>query len=256
MQSSSSEQDLQINLREILTKGFSEDELRILCFDLGLDYYGDLRQGTKASKVIELIAFLARRKKIYKLVEVGRRQRPDITWPYLPNTLCEIGPRLLVSLWNRMLKPGIKLLAFVTSTPERERNNLINYSSFPVSIGQDGGVVTPTIASGNLEIDFNNGQGYSGVALQFTPALAVREFTQLDISGTATQSFKFKVEYKVREGNQARVVISSGYVPFPAKQTLSIPVSMKYVGKVDEITLMFYVQGDASHVTIDSIRLK
>ena len=136
-------------------------------------------------------------------------------------------------------------------------NNLIN-CSVPVPISSNGSShVTAINTSGNLEIVFSNGQGFSGVALQFTPALGVQEFTHLDISGTATQDFTLQIEYKVREGTTAKVVKSSAYQSFPAASVVStIPIPLTFAGKVDEIALMFYIPDEASHVTIQSIRLK
>ena len=152
--------------------------------------------------------------------------------------------------------PTPSLTSTNTPTPiECRLNNLINCSvAVPISEGE--GRLTAIIASGNLEIDFSNGQGFSGVAFQFTPALEVREFTHLDISGTATQDFKLKIEYKVLVGIQPTVVISSSSQSFPAAMQVStIQIPLRYDGTVDEIALMFYVTGEASQVAIESIRL-
>ena len=63
-------------LREILVRRFSVDELRTLCFDLGLEY-GELPGEGKEGKVRELVAFLGRRDRIPELEEKARRLRPD-----------------------------------------------------------------------------------------------------------------------------------------------------------------------------------
>jgi hypothetical protein len=117
-----------------------------------------------------------------------------------------------------------------------------------------GGIITPTIAaSGDLEIDFKNDQGYSGVVL-LTPALNVQGCTHLDISGTSTEDFKLTVEYKAPKG---KIVVDSKYNLFPAAPgTQMVRVPLEYNGIVDEIALMFHVEGEASKVTIKSINLK
>lgn len=66
-------------LRQILTDRFDEEELRTLCFELGIDY-DDLPGRGKAAKARELASYFGRRKQIPKCVEVGKQLRPDILW--------------------------------------------------------------------------------------------------------------------------------------------------------------------------------
>ena len=68
-----------ITLRQILTQRFDDGGLRTLCFDLGVDYDSLPGQG-KADKARELVAYFDRRRQIYRLIEVGTQQRPDIDW--------------------------------------------------------------------------------------------------------------------------------------------------------------------------------
>jgi hypothetical protein len=72
-----------VDLRQIFTNRFSEGELRALCFDLGVDYNNLPGQG-RSDKVIELISFLERRRRIPELVNVLKQLRPDISWPEQP----------------------------------------------------------------------------------------------------------------------------------------------------------------------------
>jgi hypothetical protein len=69
-------------LRQVLTTRFDAGELRTLCFDLGVDY-DDLPGAGKASRARELVGYLARRDRIADLIRVGKRLRPDISWPEL-----------------------------------------------------------------------------------------------------------------------------------------------------------------------------
>jgi hypothetical protein len=66
-------------LRELLITHFDEGELRILCFDLGVDY-DDLRGEGKAQKARDLIFYLERHNRIPELLKVGKQWRPDISW--------------------------------------------------------------------------------------------------------------------------------------------------------------------------------
>ena len=64
-------------LRQLLSKRFSESELRDLVFDLGLDY-GNLPADSKAGKARELLAHCDRHGRTSELVEAIQKGRPDI----------------------------------------------------------------------------------------------------------------------------------------------------------------------------------
>ena len=68
-------------LREDITRYFDIEELRTLCFDLGVDY-DNLRGEGKAAKVRELVVFLDRRDRIPKLVRKCSKLRPNVSWKY------------------------------------------------------------------------------------------------------------------------------------------------------------------------------
>jgi hypothetical protein len=68
-----------MTLREILVKRFNVEELRTLCFDLGIDY-GSLPAQGKLGKAREIVTYLDRRDRIEDLIAEGQRQRPDIPW--------------------------------------------------------------------------------------------------------------------------------------------------------------------------------
>jgi len=70
----------QTHLRLLLAERFSEGELRTLCFDLGIDY-DDLPTGGKSDKARDLVDWMARQGQLPALVEAGRLQRPDVSWP-------------------------------------------------------------------------------------------------------------------------------------------------------------------------------
>ncbi len=74
-----SPRNLVSGLRRLLIKHFDIDELRTLCFELGIDY-DSLRGESRDDKARELVTYLERRGRLDELVEVGRRLRPDIDW--------------------------------------------------------------------------------------------------------------------------------------------------------------------------------
>jgi hypothetical protein len=73
------EQAYRTKLCQLLSTHFDEEELRTLCFDLGIDY-DDLRSEGKANKARELVAYLERRGRIPDLVAIGKRLRPHVNW--------------------------------------------------------------------------------------------------------------------------------------------------------------------------------
>ncbi|MCU0519776.1 MAG: GTP-binding protein [Anaerolineae bacterium] len=68
-----------VRLRQALVERFDIDELRTLCYDLGVDFEALDGLG-KAGKSRELVAFLERRERLDELARVGRLHRPDAPW--------------------------------------------------------------------------------------------------------------------------------------------------------------------------------
>ena len=72
-------QELLIELRQLLSLRFSEEELRTLCFEMNIDY-DSLPGAGRDSKARELIGYFQRRDSLDALIEAGKRQRPDVPW--------------------------------------------------------------------------------------------------------------------------------------------------------------------------------
>lgn len=66
-------------LKQSLNNIFSVDELRELCFDLGVDY-DNLSGSRKTDKIIDLIAYFERRQNLDELISVCRELRPNLNW--------------------------------------------------------------------------------------------------------------------------------------------------------------------------------
>ena len=66
-------------LRKLLADHFSDEELQMLYFDLGIDY-ADLPGKTKAIKAMELVADLDRKNRILELIEMAGALRPNLQW--------------------------------------------------------------------------------------------------------------------------------------------------------------------------------
>lgn len=75
----SSSTDFRARLRQRLVDSFSDEELRTLCFDLGVEYENLPAQG-KAGKARELTAHLDRTGDLPKLIEKCHRLRPNVSW--------------------------------------------------------------------------------------------------------------------------------------------------------------------------------
>jgi hypothetical protein len=69
-------------LRQLIAS-FDLEELRTLCFELGVDY-DTLRGEGKAGKARELVLSALRTRRLPNLVEAARGLRPNISWPVVP----------------------------------------------------------------------------------------------------------------------------------------------------------------------------
>ena len=66
-------------LRDELARRFTKEELRGLCFDLGVDY-DDLPSTTKTGQAQDLILYLERSGRLAELLALCRRLRPTAKW--------------------------------------------------------------------------------------------------------------------------------------------------------------------------------
>jgi hypothetical protein len=66
-------------LRQALVAGFDEEELKTLCFDLGVKY-SDLSASGRANKARELVDYLDRQDRISELIEKLEERRPELGW--------------------------------------------------------------------------------------------------------------------------------------------------------------------------------
>ncbi len=72
-----------MNLLQAVTDHFDEQELKSLCFDLGIDFDA-LRGDGKTAKARELIAFIVRRGQHEELLQVLKKERPKVGWENIP----------------------------------------------------------------------------------------------------------------------------------------------------------------------------
>ncbi|MGD9099713.1 MAG: hypothetical protein PVF45_04480 [Anaerolineae bacterium] len=73
------EQNLRTQLRQSLTTHFDVEELRTLCYDLGVDY-DDLRGEGRTNKARDLVTYMERRGRLSELIETCSRRRPHVSW--------------------------------------------------------------------------------------------------------------------------------------------------------------------------------
>lgn len=72
-----------IKLHELLDLHFSEEDIRTMCFYLGVDYDNLPAQG-KANKARELILHFQRLDRIQNIIKLGQEMRPSIDWEDVP----------------------------------------------------------------------------------------------------------------------------------------------------------------------------
>jgi len=75
-----------VSLIQTLATRFDTEDLRTLCFSLGVDY-DDLPAEGKANRARELVKYLERRDQIPDLIEAGRELRPDVSWSDIPEVI-------------------------------------------------------------------------------------------------------------------------------------------------------------------------
>lgn len=94
----------QINTRRlanIIIERFDKEELRTLCFHLGVNY-DDLRAEGRAGKARELVLHLGHHQRISDLVKIGQELRPDISWPeHIPAR--GLDEKILIALYHRWI---------------------------------------------------------------------------------------------------------------------------------------------------------
>ncbi len=66
-------------LRQQIAEHFNQEELKTLCFDLGLDY-DDLGGQGKTANARELVAYCDRHHRIAELVAAVKQAKPDLSW--------------------------------------------------------------------------------------------------------------------------------------------------------------------------------
>jgi hypothetical protein len=76
------QQRLTVTLRQILSTRLSEEELRTLCFDLGVDYE-NLGGESKAAHARELVSYFERRERLEDLINGCRNSLPELPWESL-----------------------------------------------------------------------------------------------------------------------------------------------------------------------------
>ena len=104
-------------LHQVLTERLSLEEVRTLCFDLGVDY-DNLGGEGKSAKIRELILYLERRDRLPDLARAGERLRPDVPWRDLPDLQAPDAPAVLPPGPSAPLAPAAGS-PFVVSRPLR-----------------------------------------------------------------------------------------------------------------------------------------
>ena len=87
MQQADSPKSYRSKLHQGLVECFNEEELKTLCFEMGLDYENFPAQG-KAGKAREIVAHFERTNGVSSLVEQCRRLRPNGPWDEIPKQPC------------------------------------------------------------------------------------------------------------------------------------------------------------------------
>jgi hypothetical protein len=85
------------DLRRVLSTLFDDEELRILCHDLGADY-DDLRGDSRKAKALSLVIFMEERGRLPELEATVRRERPELDTTYSHQRVQELQKYILAAL--------------------------------------------------------------------------------------------------------------------------------------------------------------
>lgn len=176
-------------LREMLNKHFSIEDLKSLCVVLGVNY-DDLPgpQGYKTHKVRELVAYLDRHNCIGELVAKGRPFNEDIVWPSPPKTTITEQSNLnhLVNLLGSIkalkhYENRTALLSHLPAEPARTITRDRNSHMVDLRAIVDTAASLGKIESGKpaLEVVIDNALNYARGTRQRTK---LREFKYIPIS--------------------------------------------------------------------------
>ena len=105
-------QSWQTELQDILAKRLNEDQVRLVSFDLGIDY-DRLKGQTKSDRVAALVEFCEQRALVHQLQTTVRRHKPDVKFD---TDLADMGSRV---------KVGIQVKQDVLSFGDQKRTELI-----------------------------------------------------------------------------------------------------------------------------------
>lgn len=93
-------------LRKLLVNSFDLEELRVLCFDMGVEYE-DLAGKTKTTKMQDLIQYLKRRGRLQQLIDAAAEERPNVNWPAIDTAEEEPDAKQLTEAAGSGTKPDL-----------------------------------------------------------------------------------------------------------------------------------------------------
>jgi hypothetical protein len=94
------------NLLKTIDTSFSHEELRTLCFELGIDHERFPNNEGKVPFIRELISFYERQGKLSELIEALEAKRPDREWRFINRSDINPGQEWVIKKLGLRLKPG------------------------------------------------------------------------------------------------------------------------------------------------------
>lgn len=147
-----------------------------------------------------------------------------------------------------------------TFVPECKFDNLIHPSivHIPVFVKGESNVETTLFPNPRkLGVRFQNQRNGSGIAFQLDSKPNIGGCKYLELTGTTTRSFTFRIEYKVGSGNNLTIVNKSRPTVFAVTPQANIEtVPITFAGAIDEVVINFLQIGESSEFTIESVQLK
>ena len=123
-------------LRDLLAHHFSHEELRGLCFDLGLEYE-DLPGETRPGRAQSLIEYCLRRGRLPDLHRRCTELRPQVAWPELPSLAGELDKvqgAMAVQEGLQGILPADQVAAMLISLRQKELDLLARLVDNPAGV--------------------------------------------------------------------------------------------------------------------------
>lgn len=118
---------IKVKIRDLLVDGFNVDELRDICFEVGIDYEATGSQSIRTF-ARETVESAKRFGKLAEIVNVAKKMRPNLDWPNLLNLNPNIGLKNNFGIYINSVELGTNKLAKINDIDNADFGNIYEHS--------------------------------------------------------------------------------------------------------------------------------